>query len=404
MVNKILEKDYTQAINYIILAYAFVLPLSRALLVLFSLLLIILSVLDKERQQKFKLMMNNPVIIAFFVFILFNFISLLWTDEVLLSLLYIRKYWYFLVMIVIFTSIKNDYMSKALSAFILGMFISEIISYGVFFEFWEFKKATVHDISPVMNYIEYGVFLAFTALLLLGRVFYYREIKYKILYSLFFITVSGNLFLTAGRTGQLAFVLGLFILAFLNFKNKFKAMLVFILLTTLTISLAFNFSKVFKKRMMETSINSMKAIDNKEYCSSLGNRIASWIVSSDIVKSHPLLGIGIVDNITEFHALIDEKYHGMKCMHINYMHVHNQYFQITTQLGIVGLVLFLMMFYHIIRLPIKAQEYKNIKYVYTGIILFTGLPDVLLHRQFSMLLFAFLIGLILAQHRIENEI
>ncbi len=402
----ILDKniDYNRYINYIAVVYAFIIPLSRAGIVLLTVLLIIFWLLEGDWKEKFNVLKQNKVILAIVIFFLFSCISLLWTDEIMKSVKYIKKYWYFLPLFVILTSIKKEYIVKILSAFILGMFISEVISYGVFFELWQFKHATPENPSPFMHRIEYSVFLAFTALILVNRIFNEGNIKYKLFYTFFLITVSGNLFLIEGRTGQIAFLLGLFVLAILSFKHKVKAFAVAVILSILFVSAAFNFSATFHDRFTQGKDNLINVIENEDYCTSWGSRVGAWIISKDIIMNDPLLGAGISDNMKEFHHLIDIKYPKMKCMHGYYMHPHNQYLQVLTQLGFVGLFLFLAIFYRIGRLQIHDHELSNMRYVYLAVLFFAFIPEVLLHRQFNMALFALVIGLLLAQNRIENEI
>lgn len=404
ILSKIKDLDYHQYINYIALGYAFTLPLSRAGISLLSIMIVVFWVLEGDFKKKYTVLSKNKVILAVIAFIAFNIVSLFWSEDVNKALGYIKKYWYFLPMFVLFTSIKKEYISKILSAFILGMFISEIIAYGVFFEIWEFKHATPDNPSPFMHHIEYSIFLAFAALVLVNRIFNEGNIKYKLFYTFFFVTISGNLFLTAGRTGQIAFILGLFILAMLSFKNKFKAFVIAMVLGILLISIAFNLSATFHKRIIEGKNNLVNVIEKENYCTSWGSRVGAWIISKDIVMEYPVSGIGIGDNMKEFHALIDTKYPQMKCMHRGFMHMHNQYLQILTQLGFVGLFFFLTIFYSLGKLYIKHNELSNIKYIYLVVLLFAFIPEVLLHRQFSMALFALVSGLILVQHRIENEV
>ncbi len=396
--------NYTKYINYVAIAYAFILPLSRAGIVFFSILLIILWLFEGEWKEKFKLLKQNKVALSIIAFLLFACISLLWTDEVAKAFRYIKKYWYFLPIFVLFTSIKREYITKIISAFIFGMFISEVISYGVFFELWQFKHATPENPSPFMHHIEYSVFLAFTALILLNRIFNEEDMKHKIFYTFFFLTVSGNLFLTAGRTGQFAFIIGLFVLALVSFKNKLKALTIAIILGVLVIGIAFNVSTTFHDRVITGKNNLLNVVENKNYCTSWGMRVGAWIVSKDIVMEDPILGLGFADNMKEFHHIIDEKYPSMKCMHTVFMHVHNQYLQVLIALGFVGLFLFLAIFYRIGRLQIDDQELSNMRYVYIAVLFFAFIPEVLLHRQFNMVLFALIIGLFLAQNRIENEV
>jgi len=284
------------------------------------------------------------------------------------------------------------------------MFVSEIISYGVFFKLWCFGHASVENPSPFMHHIEYSVFLAFTGLILLGRIFTEKNIKYKLLYIFFFTTVSGNLFLTAGRTGQLSFVVGLFVLALISFQNKLKAFTISVILSTLIVSVAFNMSTTFHDRIIMGKNNLVNVVENASYCTSLGGRVGAWIISKDMILENPILGVGIIDNMKDFHSIIDEKYPEMKCMHQSFMHVHNQFFEVATQMGLLGLIIFIAIFYMVVKLPIYEKQYKNIKYVYVTILMFSFVPEVLFHRQFSMALFALIIGLLLAQYRIENEI
>jgi len=391
-------------IHYVALAYALVLPLSRAGITFFTGLLVLLWVIDGNLIDKIKKLLQNNIIVALTLFIFINFVSLFWTEDVVETLGYIRRYWYLLPIFVLATTIKKEYISKILSAFILGMFISEIISYGIFFELWHFDCATPENPSPFMHHIEYSIFLAFTALVLLSRIFNEGDVKYKLLYVFFFITISGNLFLTAGRTGQFAFVLGLFVLALVSFKNKFKAFSISFILAVVILGIAFNVSTTFHDRIITGKENLVSVIDNKDYCTSWGGRVGAWIVSKDIISEHPFLGVGVVDNMKEFHKIIDTRYPEMKCMHEIFMHVHNQYFQIFTQLGLLGLIVFLSIFYFIFKLPLHSGEYNKIKYIYLTVLLFAFISEVIFHRQFSMVLFAFIIGLLLAQHRIENEI
>jgi O-antigen ligase len=396
--------NYTHYINILAVAYAFILPLSRAGVSFFSALLFILWILEGNIKQKTTYLFQNSVTKSLMAFLLFSLISLAWTEHVYEALEYIKKYWYFLPLFIFFTSLQKEYIPRVLSAFILGMFVSELISYGVFFELWRFKHATVQNLSPFMHHIEYSVFLAFTGLILLGRIFNEKKLLNKVLYTAFFTTVSGNLFLTAGRTGQFAFIVGLFVLALINFKNKMKALFISILLTLLILGIAFNVSHTFHDRVIIGKENILSVIHKSDYCTSWGGRVGSWIISTDIIEKNPILGVGIIDNMKEFHSIIDNQHPEMKCMHEFFMHTHNQFLEICTQMGIVGLALFLYIFYSIVRLPIMERQYKNIKYTYLTVLTFAFVPEVLFHRQFSMALFALIIGLILAEYRIENEV
>ena len=401
--NRYKDLDFTQYINYVAMIYAFLLPLSRAGIGILSGLFIVFWLLEGNFKQKFLMYKNNKVIMALLMFLVWNIFSLFWTEQTYEAARIMKRYWYLLPMFVLMASLKKEYISKVLSSFVFGMFVSEVIAYGVFFEWWTCCKATVDNPSPFMHHIEYSVYLALTALILLNRIFNFYSLKYKIFYTLFFVTVTGNLFLTAGRTGQIAFVIGLFVLTILSFEHKLKAFLASMIIGGLVLTVAFNVSSTFSERIIMGKNNIVNVIKDENYCTSWGSRVGAWIVSKDIIIRHPIIGTGQVDNMKEFHQIIDEKYPSMQCMHEFFMHLHNQYLQVLTGMGLVGLILFLTIFYSLGKMPIREKELDHIKYIYLFILAFAFIPEVLWSRQFSLALSAFIFGVLLAQYRIEDE-
>ncbi len=399
------RSDIEKYLNYLMIAYAFVLPLSRAGMIAIAGLLLIFALFDQALKEKLALIKKDYVSLAIFGFIIFNTLSLVWvsSENLLDAIRYVSKYWYFLPIFIFFTSLRRENLYRVISAFILGMFVSEIISYGIFFEIWQFKHGTPDNPSPFMHHIEYSIFLAFTALLLLNRIFNEGEWKFKLFYSVFFVTILGNLFLTNGRTGQIAFMIGLIVLGFMSFKNKFKAFLVSIVLLSTIVGTAYTFSNTFHQRVAIGKEDIVKVIENKNYCSSWGARLGFWVIASDIFVENPILGVGIKDNMTEFHRLVEQKYPEMDC--ITYLpHFHNQYLQIVTATGLVGLFIFLFMIYQIFKIKLTVKRYYNIKMIFLSLFLFGFVSEPLLHAQFSMLFFSLIIGLLLAQSRFENEV
>lgn len=395
--------DFTQYINYVAISYAFILPLSRAGIGILTAMMILLWLLEGNFKAKLEIYRKSSVILALLLFLLFNLISLVWTEDISGALHSMKRYWYLFPIFVLIYSLKKASIAMMLSAFILGMFVSEVIAYGVFFEVWDFNDATVANPSPFMHHIEYSVFLAFTALLLLNHIFNFHTLKHKMIFSLFFITVTGNLFLTAGRTGQLAFIVGLLTLIVVSFKHKLKAFILFVLVAFSVLSVAFNLSDTFKERIILGKSNLVNVVEKENYCTSWGGRVGAWIISKDIISQDPILGLGKADQMKEFHHIIDTKYPAMKCMHRSFGHTHNQYLEIWTAFGLIGLILFLWIFSALWKLPLKNIELNNIKYMYISILLFSFIPEVLWGRQFSLALVAFVFGILLAQYRIENE-
>ncbi len=397
------------AINYVAVFYAFSLPISRAGISLGTALLFLLWLIEGNFKDKFRFLIKNKVIIALFAFVTFSALSLLWSSDHVIGLNNLRKYWYFLPILVFATSIKKEYFFRILSAFLFGMLISEIISYGIFFEWWNFKNIPPDNPSPFMHHIDYSMFLAMTSLLLLNRFFFEASVKLRIFYFFYFLTVTANLFLNGGRTGQLAFAITIFIVGFINIKNKLLAFVSMLILVVAIFFVAYNISPVFKTRFDQgaNEVNKISSDTKDQFQGSFGMRLAVWKEAMKIVPEHPLLGVGTGD---EMHVIEDQiKKNQYDESYIRVLHTmikfnyHNTYVQFIVQLGIVGLFLYLLIFYRIIQLKIKDTGLSNLRYIFVSVFMLSSMFNQMFSVQFSLAFFAFFIGIFIAVSQVEEE-
>lgn len=395
MNNKII--NFQDAIYYLVILFAFTLPLSRALISFSIILIPLLWLLEGKFQEKYNKIKSNKLLISITAFLLFSTLSLIWTENFEIGLNVLRKEMYFITLFVIATTIKREQIESIITAFLFGMLISEIIAYGVFFELWTFKNATVENPSPFMMHIDYSVFMAFTSLLLLNKILSNRYLlKQKLLYLVFFMTVTGNLFLAIGRTGQVAFFLGIFTVAIIHFKISLKSILISLSLLTLISFTAYNISDTFKVRV-HAGISDIEKISNINLNSSLGIRVAYYIVTWDSLKNDFILGIGIGDYKDIIDSTIDANNYqfiskGTKKFMKKY-HPHSQYLLILLQLGIVGILLLFYLIYQLLKLKIANTEIKELSIIFTVLFFISSIPEPLLAKQFTLGLFILFVGL-----------
>lgn len=389
--------DFDKYINYIAIVYAFLLPISRAGISLLTATLFLLWLLDKDLKTRVKSIISNKVIFAILIFFSFSLLSLLWSSNIPEGWKFLRTYWYLLPVFAFATHIRHEALIKIISAFLFGMLISEILSYGIFFEIWQWKNVPPTDPTPFMNHLQYTMFLAFAALLLLNRFFFETNTKWKIFYFIYFLTVTSNLFLNGGRTGQLAFVVSIFIAGFLNIKNKLLAFSSMLVLVSAILFTAYNISPVFQDRIAlaehETKILSNES-DN-QYKGSMGKRLGAWIVGYEIFKENPLVGTGIGD---EMDALRYKIKHDMPEMMDAYtiVHYHNNYVTYLVQIGLIGLFLYLNIIYQVLRLPIQDRELSNIRYIFIAVFSTASLVEQMFSAQFPLALFTLFVGIFIS--------
>ncbi|HIP47330.1 MAG TPA: O-antigen ligase family protein [Campylobacterales bacterium] len=392
---------YANTINTLLILLAFASPLSRAGVVLFSALVILLWVIEGGLKDKAKDLLKNPIIVTLLLFLAYSALSLIWSESLAEGGKYIKKYWYFLVIFVMYSSLQKRTIPRIINAFLLAMFISEVLSLGIFFEWWEFKKATPDLPTPFMHHIQYSLFLALTALLLLNKTFIETRLNYKIGYLLYFIFVSINLFVNGGKTGQLAFILALFIVGIFNMQNKIRAFFIMLFLAIFTLFLGYNLSPNFKDRVEFSKVDAMNTFIKKDYCDSIGRRIGSWIVASEIIQDNPIIGVGVSDAMRTMDSYIFKSHPKKHCV-TDMPHFHNDFIQSFVQLGVIGAFLYLLLFYRIFTISIREKEYKNLAAIFAITFFVSSMFDAMLHLQFPMVLFTLFVGIFVGVQRLEK--
>lgn len=384
--------DYSQIYKYSSIVFAFTMPLSRASISFFLFFFPLIWLLEGNLKEKLKIIYSNNILKSIILFFIFMVISFFWSDNTSEALKTLRLYSYWILIFIFVTSIKEQYRQIIITAFLYGMLVSEIIAYGVYFELWSFKHATVENPSPFMFWIDYSVFLALSSIILFNRLFSNKYNTYeKFFIFLFFISVLGNLFLGIGRTGQVAFFFSVFIMFFLYFKVNIKSIFYGIITISLIFLLAYNLSDSFKKRV-NAAQNDISLISNGTLDSSWGIRVAYIIIGKDILKDNFLFGVGAGDFSDEINKKLETIDYGLSKETITFMtdmHPHNQYLMVFLQSGLIGLVLMLNIFYQFIKYNLKQNdiEFRNQAFLFVSVFAVAFLAEPLWSKQFTIVLF-----------------
>ena len=397
------EKTYL----YLIILFALTLPLSRALVSFFIILFPLIWIIEGNYKAKYQIIKETKVFYPLLALFFLSIISLFWTSEYDDAKRVVRLLSYFLSLFVIVTSLKVKYIDKVITAFLSGMFISESITYGVYFKLWTFKHATPQDPSPFMHHIEYSIFLAFTSILLLNRLISKKYIlKEKLFFFFFFLTVTGNLFIGIGRSGQVSYIAAIIVMAILHFKISLKSIILSILLLTSIFGTSFVLSKNFHNRVITTQ-NEIQGILHGNLNSSWGIRVGFWITTFHILEKDPLLGVGIGDyKISQRDEITSGKYDYFSASTKNFIssnHPHNEYLLILLETGLVGLSFFIYFLYKYFTLDIKDRELKQLSILF-GVVYSVGFfAEPLLIKQFALSLFILFTSLFILASRQQRE-
>jgi len=380
------EKTY----YYSALLFAFSLPLSRAAISFFIVWFLFLFIAQRNYKQAWSQMKEIHALKVMGLFILFLFLSVLWSEDIAVGLKQMRLYSYWIIIPVLVIKLKKEWLHNIITAFLFGMLLSELIAYGIFFELWTWNGRTPEYPSPFMFHIHYSLFLATTAIILLNRLLSKSySLKTKLPMFFFFLTSVGNLFISTGRTGQLAFLIAMAIAVIIHYRLSIKSFFIFLSLAFILFFGAYKTIPLFEKRA-NMAISDIKKFQNDDYRSSWGARAAFWIVTYDILKENPLLGVGLGDYqhaAADVLERYDHNFHQSTKEWCSSTHFHNQYLMILAQTGLIGFALMLWLFITLFRLKIEDKELKELSILILTVFVVSCIAEPLWILQFPIILF-----------------
>ena len=401
--------------NHLLVLMAFWLPFSYKPVASGFSVLILLFAFKKERWSALKRAVNNRVVQAFLLYFLVNIIGILFSDDYHSSWNWAKNLSYCTYPLIMMIFLRYEYVKRIISAFIVGMFISELASYGVYFEFITHTTPFIQDFlfvkagpaypTPFMDHLAYGFFLALTSSTLLYLMLKTDDIRLKSIEILFFILISMNLFINIARSSYILYAIGLLFVLYRVYRSKFWKAFPFGLLALASIFIIANtFSPNFGKKIDQTVHNVEKIIYEEDYHSSIGMRIDNYILASKLIEEKPLFGYGTGQHVKALHQrAVQEKSWVAKTIE-KYWTSDSQYLDVLLQFGVVGFILFLNILYQGFR---YKQEDHYLRTLQLVLLILFSLYSI---QTFSMYvwpvstLFFFLLTLTLVQKSEEKSI
>ena len=166
-------KDWVQAnegrinacANDLIVIFAFSVPLFVSVRRVSLSLLILLFLIRGRILHYTKQALCDPIIASFSLYFLVYLLWFIGSDDMVLAKKSIHDAAFLLIAPLFVTFIDRRYVSRIAYAFVVGMFFSSLVSFGIFFEV---LPAMPHNIShggpgdptPLYNHTHYGYMLA----------------------------------------------------------------------------------------------------------------------------------------------------------------------------------------------------------------------------------------------------
>lgn len=358
------------------------------------------------KKDDLKNILQNKIIIVFLSIILLHYISVLWSEDQSGAINYANSIvrYIFIPLLIIVTVVTKPQLKYIISAFIFGMFINEVISYLIFFDFIQTAVSLKYK-YPIgfLHHVRYSVLVAFTAILILYQLKNTTSRYMQILYAVFFITMTANLLISGGRTGYVVYFGSLFILILTYFKPNMKNILLLFVFPMIVFLVGFSMND----KVQERASKAVKAVEyiykNNNYNTSFGARFAFYPISVDIMKqdhNNAFLGVGAGDSKEEIKASIQRL---GNLIPVRIKHAHNSYIEMYLNVGVIGLFLYILLFILLMRVKIEDNEIDFIRQTFILVFMIATLADHLFRAKETMFFMSIFIAIIIVQNRYEKN-
>lgn len=398
-------RTVNDVINAVVVMLAVALPLYRAWVSLAAILILLLWFFQDRLGERAAHLVRHPATLAILLFLALNLASLLWSDDPAAGFAYWRKYLYLLLAPAIASSLDPGTVRRALVALTAGTVLSVALMPVVILADIHFRHIHPGNPAATMSHLDYSMVLAVTGLLIMVYLACATLTPpRRAVWIAAFAVVVGGLLLNIGRSGQLAFAATLVVLVpWLLRRRHWTVRVAAVLLVVAAIVATYAAVPRFRQRV-DSGVDELRtAVVEQRITGNQGKRVAGMVVALDMIRSHPALGTGLGANMPEFHRLLETDYPQFQEEVGWFPHLHNQYFQVATELGLVGLLSMMAIFVGLFTGRYRSPGYRSAAVAVGCAYLFGFFGDPFLHKQLPLALFALAVGVITSNDEVFSE-
>ncbi len=327
------------------------------ILKLFIIIAITLSIVELLSRGTFLNWHKSSINIPILLFILVMTLSLLNSDYFRISL---NDYMVFLFYFILYFFIRDTvaYKIKLKSFFKLFILISFLISIYALMQYYGYDfylkgiaglSSTIGQKNWVSNYLAMIFPIIFSYSLLeksnRKKLVYFTVLS--IIYATLMICQSRGIWISISFT----IILAIYTIFKFNLLRAFKEnrrWLVLLLITFMVITVIYSTDNPLNRSAITVSQRALSTFDEQD--PSINTRLLMWRTTFEMIKDKPIFGLGIGTfrmNYLNYQAqLLEENPKNIK-YYTKAGETHNEYLQMWAELGIIGLGLFLLIFYFI---------------------------------------------------------
>lgn len=343
-------------VNILAVIYLFSLTVSYKISGTLIYIILFIFLLNPKVGTYLKNSLKNSFVQAGLLYLAVILIWFIGTHDLSFAITQLKINKFYLFPILFFAFIRVEYFKYYVLAFILGAIVNFVWTYLMFFNIID-----NHYSNLIINQSEHAFLIFLTIISLFYRLVKYEDkLVYKILIIFIILLLSSNVFLLK-KTQIVSYVIVLFV-AFIYLYRKDIVKILILSLTFLSIFLIginFLFPTV-KYQLLHELDGVQKAIQKQDFTNSMSARLGVAYYSLQVIEDSPIFGYGTGDhayevkkaiNNSELKNIDSKSYDILIGTLITGKHVtlHNTFLQVLVQYGIIGLLIFLNIFYQILK-------------------------------------------------------
>ena len=351
-----MNKLVTRIQQFLFILLGVFIPTSIAITNLIIGFLALCWILERNFITKFNVIKSSKWMLAIFALIGLYLLGMFWGDQHLNADWQFQRLALLLIFPILMTmNLNQETIKRAVFAFLGTAFISALAAVAInnniilpLSEYLSFIDPSWRN-SAFITYNYHNVILALATTLSL-YVLIEKKSKYTYLLLLFIAVYSISIFTERGRAGQVIFNLSLvFYIIYYNRRNLLR------LFTLLVLLFSFQFVIYSSTNVYKDRFDAVSNIIQNNGVRRVGNiqdiRYILVRESLNRIIKKPILGYGTGSFGTIFYEEVNSG-------HIFDRHTtpHNQYLYVWFELGIVGLVLLLLIFYHQLKEMLRKKD------------------------------------------------
>ena len=351
-----MNKLVTRIQQFLFILLGVFIPTSIAITNLIIGFLALCWILERNFITKFNVIKSSKWMLAIFALIGLYLLGMFWGDQHLNADWQFQRLALLLIFPILMTmNLNQETIKRAVFAFLGTAFISALAAVAInnniilpLSEYLSFIDPSWRN-SAFITYNYHNVILALATTLSL-YVLVEKKSKYTYLLLLFIAVYSISIFTERGRAGQVIFNLSLvFYIIYYNRRNLLRLFTLLVLLFSFQFVI-YSSTNVYKDRFDAVS-NIIQNNGVRRVGSIQDIRYVFIRESLNRIVEKPILGYGTGSFGTIFYEEVNSG-------HIFDRHTtpHNQYLYVWFELGIVGLVLLLLIFYHQLKEMLRKKD------------------------------------------------